>query len=119
MSKITKKSFKNPEEMRPFPKGKVEFLRIGNLPVMQFTLQPGWRWSESVKPIAQTDSCMLNHIIYVVSGKIAFRMDDGVTVEFGPGDLGAIPPGHEVWVVGDAPCVNLDFSGSNNYAKPG
>lgn len=117
MNKLVIKRFEDPDEMRSFPKGKVEFNRVGNMPVMRNTFQPGWRWSESVKPIAQTDSCQVYHILYILSGQLAIRMDDGSTAEFGPGDLGVLPPGHDAWVVGDVPCVNLDFGGSSNYAK--
>lgn len=118
MSKLIKKRFDAPDEMRTIDKGKVDVVKLGDDQVMRNTFKPGWRWSESVKPIAKTDSCQVNHILYVVSGKIAVRMDDGTSAEFGQGDVGVIPAGHDAWVVGDVPCVNLDFGGSSVYAKP-
>jgi uncharacterized cupin superfamily protein len=118
MNKLVVKHFDDPDEFRAIPKGKVEFIRVGDVPVIRNTFQPGWRWSESVKPIAKTESCQVYHILYVISGRLATRMDDGTTAEFGPGDVGVIPPGHDGWVVGDVPCVNIDFGGSTTYAKP-
>jgi len=117
MSKLLKKNFSAPDETRPIAKGKVEVVKLNDLPVIRNTFESGWRWSESVKPIAKTDSCQVNHVLYLVSGRLAVRLDDGSSVEYGPGDLGVIPAGHDAWVVGDAPCVNLDFGGSTVYAK--
>ena len=71
-----------------------------------------------MKPIAGTDSCQAPHLGYVVSGRQKVRMDDGTEMEFGPGDVVCIPPGHDGWTVGDEPCVVLDFSGMTDYAKP-
>jgi quercetin dioxygenase-like cupin family protein len=81
------------------------------------TFEPGWRWSEHVKPIAKTDSCQATHLMYCISGRMHVRMDDGTEQEIGPGDLAAIPSGHDAWIVGDEPCVAVDWGGSANYAK--
>ena len=118
MSKLIKKSFALPDEIRPIPKGRVEVLKLNDLPVIRNTFEPGWRWSESVKPIAKTESCQVFHVLYVLSGRLGARLDDGSTAEFGPGDVGVIPAGHDAWVIGSVPCVNLDFGGSSVYAKP-
>jgi quercetin dioxygenase-like cupin family protein len=118
MNKMFKKRFDVPDETRSVPKGKVEVLKLNDLQVIRNTFEPGWRWSESVKPIAKTDSCQVYHILYVISGRLGTRMDDGSTAEFGPGDVGVVPPGHDAWVVGDKPCVMLDLGGSTVYAKP-
>jgi quercetin dioxygenase-like cupin family protein len=80
--------------------------------------QPGWRWSEDVKPIAGTQSCQAPHAIYVISGRMGIRMDDGTEGEIGPGDIAMIEPGHDAWVVGDEACVGVDFGGYASYAKP-
>jgi uncharacterized protein YjlB len=116
MSKLLKKSFTVPDETRPISKGKVEVLKLEDFPVIRNTFEPGWRWTESVKPIAKTDSCQVYHILYVLSGKLGVRLDDGSTAEFGPGDVGVIPAGHDAWVIGNEPCVNLDFGGAKTYA---
>ena len=118
MTKMAKKSFDAAYETRPIAKGKVEVVNLDELQVMRTTFEPGWRWSESVKPIVGTDSCQVHHLSYVISGRLAVRMDDGSTAEFGPGDIGVIPPGHNAWVVGDEPEVGIDFRGGAIYAKP-
>ncbi len=83
------------------------------------TFEPGWRWSESIAPIAGTESCTVHHNGYVVSGRMQVRMDDGGESEVGPGDVFVIPPGHDAWVVGDEQCVVYDFAGTmaKEYAK--
>ena len=80
------------------------------------TFEPGWRWSENVKPLASTDSCQVEHIGYVLQGRMALKMDDGKEHEFGPGDTFHMPPGHDAWIVGDEKCVLLDFGGLKGYA---
>jgi len=118
MTKMVKKRFDTPDETRPIAKGKVEVVKLEDHQVMRTTFEPGWRWSESVKPIVKTDSCQVHHILYIISGRMAVRMNDGSAAEFGPGDVGVIPPGHDAWTVGDEPCVSLDFGGAAVYAKP-
>ena len=98
-------------------KGQVEIVNLGDGVVGKATFEPGWRWSEHVKSIAGTDSCQAAHLGYVLSGRQKVIMDDGSELEFGPGDVVAIPPGHDGEVVGDEPCVVLDFAGAANYAK--
>lgn len=113
---MQRKSLDRAEEKREFPKGWVEVVTIGEVTIGRGTMMPGWKWSESVKPIAHTDSCQAAHTLYVISGRMRVRMDDGNEIEFGPGDAGVIPPGHDAWVVGNEPCVNIDFSGYKHYA---
>jgi mannose-6-phosphate isomerase-like protein (cupin superfamily) len=117
MARTEKKSLNTPDETRPFPKGKMDVVKVGELTFGRATFQPGWKWSECVKPIAGTKSCMVHHNGYVVSGRMRMRMDDGVEVEVGPGDVFVCAPGHDAWTVGDEPCVAYDFSGAAIYAK--
>jgi hypothetical protein len=106
------------DEVREFPKGKLEFATVGSSMIGRATFQPGWRWSESVKPIVGTDSCEVPHHGFVVSGRIHIKMDDGTEFEAGPGDAYDIPPGHDGWVVGDEAYVGVDFSPAmTEYAK--
>lgn len=114
---ITKKSFDSPDETRSINKGNVEVVNLGDTTAMRATFEPGWRWSESVKPVAGTDSCEVAHFVYIISGRMGLRMDDGSEAEIGPGDVASIPPGHDAWIIGDEPCVAVDFQGGNNYAK--
>lgn len=116
---MERKSLNSPEETRPFKdgKGQVELVSVTGGPVGRATFQPGWKWSEHVKPIAGTDSCQAAHVGYYVSGRMAVRMDDGEEIEYGPGDVGVMPPGHDAWVVGNEPCVVIDWAGFGDYAK--
>ena len=115
---IEKKSLNRPEEVRTFEKGKVELATVGGITFGRATFQPGWKWSEHVKPIAKTKSCQAPHTQYVISGRLAVVMEDGTKVEFGPGDIGIIPPGHDAWVVGNEPAVAIDITGMTDYARP-
>ena len=107
------------DETRPFTgKGFVDVVRLAGGTVGRGTFEPGWHWAEHVKPIAGTESCQAAHLAYCVSGRMVVRMDDGTETEIGPGDVVSIPPGHDAWVVGNETCVQVDFSGMENYAKP-
>jgi hypothetical protein len=118
MAQIEVKNFDSPDETRPFEgKGKANIVNIGGKVVGKAVFEPGWRWSENVKPIAQTDSCQVAHLGYVISGRMKVYMDDGSEAEVGPGDVMAIPPGHDAEVIGDEPCVSLDFGEFGDYAK--
>jgi hypothetical protein len=113
-----KKSFATPDEVRNPPKARVEVVNLGDVQAMRATFEPGWKWSESVKPIAGTNSCQVAHLGYQISGRLTVRMDDGTEYQFGPGDACAIPPGHDAWVEGNEPVVLIDFQGAAIYAKP-
>lgn len=107
------KTFEQPDEVRPFTAhGQMEIVHVGGLTVGRGTFEPGWRWSEHVKPIANTDSCQASHAGYVISGRMHVVMDDGTESEAGPGSAVVIQPGHDAWTVGDEPCVLIDFGGS-------
>ena len=112
------KSFDSPEETRNIDKGKVEVLDLAGSQVMRATFQPGWKWSECVKPIAGTDSCQVSHLMYTLAGQMIVRMDDGLEIEVKAGDVTSIPSGHDAWIVGDAAYVGIDFQGGAQYAKP-
>jgi quercetin dioxygenase-like cupin family protein len=119
MAGLIAKSLDTPDETRPFAgKGKVDLVKLGGVTAGRGVFEPGWRWSEHVKPLAGTASCQAGHTGYILSGRMGVRMDDGTVGEVGPGDAMVIPPGHDAWVVGDEACVALDFSGMADYAKP-
>jgi hypothetical protein len=115
--KMEVKSLNSPEETRNFDKGKLDLVKIGGAMVGRAVFQPGWKWSESLKPIAKTKSCEAPHFQYHVSGTIRVRMDDGTERDLKPGDVSLLPSGHDAWVVGNEPVVVVDFQGMRDYAK--
>ncbi len=117
MAQLQSRSLAQPDETRPVDKGVVEVVRLDAATMMRTTFQPGWRWSECVKPIVGGESCQVNHVGYCVSGRLHVRMDSGDEMEIGAGDASHIPPGHDAWVVGDEQYVAIDFSGAEEYAK--
>lgn len=111
-STLMAKRFQAPDEIKPMgEKGRMEIVKMSNGAVGRATLQPGWRWSEQVGRPLGKQSCEEWHLRYVISGRQRLMMDDGTELEIGPGDVVAIPPGHDGWVVGDEPCVLLDLHG--------
>lgn len=114
---LSHKNFHKADEVRDFPKGKLELLRFGEAVVGRATLQPGWRWSTSVKEIAQTESCEAPHFQYHISGTLRIKMDDGAEIDCKAGDISLIPPGHDAWVVGNEPVVVVDFQGMLDFAS--
>ncbi len=111
------KSFDNPDEVREFPHGKGEILRIGGGEVGRYTLEPGWRWSEHVKPKAGTELCEAPHFQYQLSGTVRLRMADGTEFDIRAGEVAVLEPGHDAWVVGDEPAVVIDWGGAHNWGK--
>jgi len=115
--KAEDRNFGKADEVRVFPKGKLELLTIGGATIGRATLEPGWRWSTSVQPIAKTKSCEAPHFQYHVSGTLKVVMDDGTEFECNPGDISVLPSGHDAWVVGNESVVIVDFQGMAEYAK--
>ncbi|MGZ3499342.1 MAG: cupin domain-containing protein [Vulcanimicrobiaceae bacterium] len=111
------KSLEQPDETRSFPKGRLDVVTVGGTAMGRATFQPGWKWSESVKPIAQTESCQAAHLGYVIAGRMTAMMDDGTMLYFKAGDAMSLPPGHDAWVEGSEPCTVIDFVGFTDYAK--
>ena len=117
MKKAEVKSFRKPDEVRTFPKGKLELINIGGTTIGRGTFEPGWKWSTSVQPIAKTKSCEAPHFQYHLSGTLKVVMDDGKQFECRAGDVSLLPTGHDAWVVGNEPVVVIDFQGMVVYAK--
>lgn len=111
------KNFGKPDEVRDFPKGRVELVYIGGASIGRATFQPGWKWSTSVQPLAKTKSCEAPHFQYHIAGRMMVKMDDGTVIECKPGDVSLLPQGHDAWVVGDEPAIVVDFQGMIDYAK--
>jgi quercetin dioxygenase-like cupin family protein len=117
MTKPTITRFDSPTETREFERGRFALVEVGGVTIGRATYEPGWKWSEHVGPTAETDSCEVEHVGLVVSGRAAVLMDDGTELVLEPGDLFHVPPGHDSWVVGDEPYVSLHFLGAESYAS--
>ena len=107
-----------PHETRPFKAhGHMDVVTLGDFTLGRGTFEPGWRWSEDVKPIAGTDSCQTRHTGYCISGQMVVLPDDGAEFTLSPGDVVVIEPGHDAWTLGDQACVFVD-TGVAAYALP-
>ncbi|HEX2064327.1 MAG TPA: cupin domain-containing protein [Acidimicrobiales bacterium] len=118
MAGVESRDFSAPDETRTPEKTTVELVNIGGGQIGRYTFQPGWRWSECIKPVVGTDSCQVEHIGYVVSGRLHVEHEDGSVGEVGAGDVYRVAPGHDAWTVGDEPAVFVEFQGATSYAKP-
>jgi hypothetical protein len=110
-------TFTTPDETRSFTNGRLEVLHVGGSDIGRLVLEPGWRWSNDVKPIAGTDLCEAPHFQYHVAGVLRIAMADGTTFDAGPGNVTSLPAGHDAWVVGDEPVIVVDWFGASEYAK--
>ncbi len=119
MKGIEVKDFSSPDEVRTFDKGKLELVSVDGRIVGRATLEPGWRWSQSVKPIAKTESCLAPHFQYHISGTLHVAMDDGTERDVLAGEVSMLGAGHDAWVVGNERVVLIDFQGMVDYAKQG
>jgi quercetin dioxygenase-like cupin family protein len=107
---LQKKSFQKPDETQTPPNVRVDTIRVGGMTVAKQVYQPGWQWSKHMKPLAKTNSCQVHHFGVWVSGRLRVRADDGQEIEFGPGDVADIPPGHDGWVIGNEPAIFYQFN---------
>jgi hypothetical protein len=110
-------SFARPDEVREFPHGRAEIIKVGGAEIGRYTFEPGWRWSNDVKPIAGTDWCAAPHMQVHLGGRLAIQMAEGTEFVAEPGDVTSLPSGHDAWVVGDEPVVTVDWYGASNYAR--
>ncbi len=118
VARLQRKRFSEPVDVRRFPRGRVDIIELGDTVVGRMTYEPGWRWSVDVKPIATTESCQYHHMGVTLEGRLRVEMPDGTELEIGPGDVFEIPPGHDAWVVGDAPWVSIDWEAMRTYGRP-
>jgi hypothetical protein len=117
MTNIEGKNLSTPDETRTPDKSVIEVVHVTGAEIGRFTFQPGWRWSECIKPVVGTDSCQAEHLGYVVSGSLGVTHTDGSKADLGPGDGYHISPGHDAWVIGDEPFVGIEFKSAATYAK--
>ena len=117
VSSLATKSHDSPDEVRTPDKTRVEVVRLPGFTLGRFKLQPGWRWSECVKPVVGTQTCQVAHVGHAISGRITVRMDDGTQKSIAPGESYTIPPGHDAWVEGNEPFVCLEMMSAEQFAK--
>jgi len=118
VQKLETKSHDTPDEVRAPSKTRVEVVRLGGFTLGRVIFQPGWRWSECIKPVVKTDSCQATHVGYAVSGRITIKMNDGTQKTIASGMSYTIPPGHDAWVEGGEPFVGIEVMSADQYAKP-
>lgn len=118
VSKLEAKSHDAPDETRTPDKTRVEVVRLEGFTIGRFNFEPGWRWSECVKPVVGTESCQNSHVGYAVAGRIRVRLDDGTEQAISVGQSYTIPPGHDAWVEGDEPFVGIEVMSAEQYARP-
>lgn len=119
MAGVESLNFEAPDETRSPDKTRMEIVRLAGTTAARLTFEPGWRWSECVKPVVGTDSCQVHHVGVVQSGRLHVEHEDGTVAELGPGDAYIIEPGHDAWVVGDDRFVGIEFDSgaAERYAK--
>jgi class 3 adenylate cyclase len=104
--------------VRQVPNGRLETYDLGEMRIGRSVLEPGWRWSESIKPIARTELCEYHHIGLCVSGSSRIQMREGAELLVEAGQFYEIPPGHDSWVVGDEPYITIELQPSTAFARP-
>ena len=118
VTKFEMKSHGSPDEVRSPDKTRVEVVRLEGFTLGRFNFEPGWRWSECVKPVVKTDLCQVSHVGYAVSGRLTVRMKDGTQKTIVAGESYTIPPGHDAWVEGNERFVGIEVMSAEQYAKP-
>jgi hypothetical protein len=120
MAGVQQLDFDSPDETRTPDKTKVDVVHAANATAARLTLEPGWRWSECIKPVVGTDSCQVRHVGFVQSGRMHVTHEDGTEADVGPGTAYVTEPGHDAWVVGDEPVVAYEFESrsAEEYARP-
>lgn len=118
MAHMQRKSLDLPDETRMLPNGRTDIWNLGDFVVGRITVEPGWKWSKDVKPIAQTEWCEYHHLGLMIEGTMHYTTPDGLEMEVGPGMVYEILPGHDAWCVGDTAAVSYDFAGMRTFALP-
>jgi class 3 adenylate cyclase len=118
MATLQSKRFDQPDDLITLPLLTSQVVVLGEVYIARSTHEPGWRWSEHVKPVVGTPSCLHHHKGVVVSGQMEVETDTGARRRFGAGEALEVPPGHDAWVIGDEPLVTIEFTGVRGWAKP-
>jgi hypothetical protein len=117
MPSVEWRDFGSPDETRTPEKTRVELVTLAGGEIGRYTFQPGWRWSECIKPVVGTESCQVDHVGYLLSGTLGVRHEDGTETEVRAGSVYRISPGHDGWTIGDEPVVAIEFQGAAHFAE--
>jgi hypothetical protein len=117
MAGVEARDFSKPDETRAPEKTLIELFSVGEGQIGRYTFQPGWKWSECIKPVVGTDSCQVNHIGYVLSGSLHLKHDDGSEMDVSAGMIYEIEPGHDAWNSTSEPAVVVEFQGAANFGQ--
>ncbi|CAM3909068.1 cupin domain-containing protein [Smaragdicoccus niigatensis] len=109
MAGVKARSFDSPDETRSPEKTRVDVVDVNGQKAARLTAQPGWKWSECIKPVVGGDSCQAKHFGVVISGQMHIVHNDGSEADITPGSAYVIEPGHDAWVVGDETFVGYEF----------
>lgn len=104
------KAMASPDETMAMPRATIALVKFDAATVVRATFEPGWKWSECMKPVVQSDWCQGSHTGYAVSGRVHVLLQDGTEAQINAGDAYSIPPGHDAWVVGDEPAVHVEVT---------
>ncbi len=120
MAGVVKKGFATADEVRTPDKTRLEMVDLGGgFKAARMTAEPGWKWSECIKPVVGTESCQAHHVGTVVAGSMHVAHEDGTEQDIGVGDAYVIEPGHDAWVTSSEPFVGLEFDSTTagSFAK--
>jgi mannose-6-phosphate isomerase-like protein (cupin superfamily) len=117
VSNFEVKSHESPDEVRSPSKTRVEVNQFEGYTIGRLKFEPGWRWSECIKPVVKTDYCQLSHVGHAVQGRLTVKLKDGTEKMISAGESYTIPPGHDAWVEGDEPFVGIEVLSADVYAK--
>ncbi|MCX6500676.1 MAG: cupin domain-containing protein [Arthrobacter sp.] len=117
VTQLQSKSLNTPDEKRRPDKSEIDIVSVGDYTIGRLTFGPGWRWSDCIKPVVNTDTCQNSHVGFCVSGRLSVEMTDGGRIDITPGDTYTIPPGHDAWVEGTDPFVGIEFLSAATFAK--
>jgi hypothetical protein len=119
MAGVEKRDFGSPDETRTPNKTRIDVVHVGGTTAARFAMEPGWRWSECVKPVAGTDSCQHRHIGVAQSGRMRVTHEDGTVLEIGPGEAYVIEPGHDAEIISEEQFVGFEFEpkAAEEYAR--
>ena len=115
MSERRIKNFETPDDLLRLPLMTAHLVELGDVTLSKLVNEPGWRWSEHIRPSVGGEWCQVRHMGFVVSGRLGILFPDGTEIVYGPDDVFEIPPGHDGYTVGDEPCVQIFFAGNRPF----